>query len=101
MTHPSRRGFVLTAAAAAALRTPLVHALDSATGDGAASPSLREMIRHPLLTHSLYHLPVSRDYSEDAPREPIGRVIDGSKSNARALSGSCGAWRWGGPIGSS
>ncbi len=65
MTHPSRRGFVLTAAAAAALRTPLVHALDSATGDGAASPSLREMIRHPLLTHSLYHLPVSRDYSED------------------------------------
>ena len=42
MTHPSRRGFLVTAAAAAALRTPLIHALDSATGDGAAGDKAEE-----------------------------------------------------------
>lgn len=64
MTPRTRRSFLHAAACTAALHAPFLYALDAA-GNGASSPSLRHMIRHPLLVHSLYHLPVSRDFSED------------------------------------
>lgn len=67
MVVSTRRRFLrdLSAASAISLAASQLRALESATGDSAPCPGLKEMIRQPLLTHSLYRLPVSRDYSDD------------------------------------
>ncbi|MGD0938068.1 MAG: hypothetical protein ABR905_00045 [Terracidiphilus sp.] len=64
MVQWTRRSFLAAAAGAALQQARLLLALD-ANADRAPSPSLKDLIRHPLLTRSVYHLPVSRDYSED------------------------------------
>lgn len=67
MVHWTRRQFLIAVSASGAASLPAfgLGALESATSDSAPAPSLKEMIHHPLLTHSLYRLPVSRDYSDD------------------------------------
>lgn len=52
-------------AAACAGLHPWIAVRAMARNDDAVAPSLRSMIMEPLLVHSLYRLPVSRDYAAD------------------------------------
>ena len=61
----TRRDFILLGLTLGAGIFPDLSVLASEANDDSVSPTLKEMIRHSLLVHSLYRLPVSRNYAPD------------------------------------